>query len=168
VRSGEQEQTVANNGKGQKQCLQRFNQSLQRNQAWSGRQESNSRSQLGNLRILWSDGEQKFGSDWRNRWLRIAALEAGLKIGATNDVSYCVYIYAFPVGQLLATAGLQKAGYLTFMLATIVCTIPLAAASWWGLEKWALKARTWQPFSRSKVVLINWRQSSREVWILTS
>ena len=49
VRSGEQEQTVANNCKGQKQCLQRFNQSLQRNQAWSGRRESNSRSQLGKL-----------------------------------------------------------------------------------------------------------------------
>jgi peptidoglycan/LPS O-acetylase OafA/YrhL len=77
------------------------------------------------------------------------------RIGATNDISYGVYIYAFPVGQLFATADLQKAGYLTFMLATIVCTILLASASWRGLEKWALKARTWQPLSRSKVTLIN-------------
>ncbi len=73
------------------------------------------------------------------------------RIGASNDISYGVYIYAFPVGQLLAIAGVQKAGYLPFMLATVVCTIPLAAASWWGLEKWALEARRWQPFHRSKV-----------------
>ena len=43
---------MANNCKGQKQCLQRFNQSLQRNQAWSGRRESNSRSQLGKQKAL--------------------------------------------------------------------------------------------------------------------
>jgi len=71
------------------------------------------------------------------------------RIGSTNDISYGIYIYAFPAGQLLAIAGVQKAGYVTFVFATIACTIPLAAASWWGLEKWALKARTWQPFSRS-------------------
>ncbi len=74
------------------------------------------------------------------------------RVGATNDISYGVYIYAFPVGQLLAIAGVQKAGYLPFMLATVVCTIPLAAASWWGLERWALRARRWQPFSRSKFI----------------
>jgi predicted DNA-binding transcriptional regulator AlpA len=37
---------VANSGESQQQCLQGFAQSLQRNQAWSGRRESNSRSQL--------------------------------------------------------------------------------------------------------------------------
>jgi peptidoglycan/LPS O-acetylase OafA/YrhL len=74
------------------------------------------------------------------------------RIGASNDISYGVYIYAFPVGQLLAIAGLQKAGYILFMLTTLICTIPLAMASWWGLEKWALRARTWQPFNRGKFV----------------
>jgi hypothetical protein len=59
VRSGEQEQTVANSGEGQQQCLQRFNQSLQRNQAWSGRRESNSRSQLGKLSANRNVGVQK-------------------------------------------------------------------------------------------------------------
>ncbi len=79
------------------------------------------------------------------------------RVGATNDISYGVYIYAFPVGQLLAIENVQRAGYVTFMCATVACTIPLAAASWWGLEKWALKARAWQPFSRSEVVAVSQR-----------
>ncbi len=68
------------------------------------------------------------------------------RVGATNDISYGVYIYAFPVGQLFALAGLQKAGYVPYTLCTIAGTLPLAAASWWGIERWALKARAWQPF----------------------
>lgn len=82
------------------------------------------------------------------------------RVGATNDISYGVYIYAFPVGQLLAIEGVQKSGYVVFMGATVLCTIPLAAASWWGLEKWALKARTWQPFPRSKAVEASHRSQS--------
>lgn len=49
VRSGEQERIVANSGESQQQCLQRFSQSLQRNEAWSGHRESNPGSQLGKL-----------------------------------------------------------------------------------------------------------------------
>jgi peptidoglycan/LPS O-acetylase OafA/YrhL len=70
------------------------------------------------------------------------------KIGATNDLSYGVYIYAFPVGQLLAIAGVQRAGYVIFLLATVAGTFPLAAASWWGVEKWAMRARNVLPLSR--------------------
>jgi peptidoglycan/LPS O-acetylase OafA/YrhL len=77
------------------------------------------------------------------------------RIGATNDISYGVYIYAFPVGQLLAIAGVQRAGYVPYVLATIICTLPLAAASWWGLEKWALMARKWQPLNRQRVAAVS-------------
>jgi len=70
------------------------------------------------------------------------------KVGATNDLSYGVYIYAFPVGQLLALADVQRFGYLEFALATIAGTLPLAAASWWGVERWALRARNWLPLER--------------------
>lgn len=70
------------------------------------------------------------------------------RIGASNDISYGVYIYAFPIGQLVAMAGVQRAGYLPFVLVTVICTLPFAAGSWWGLEKWALKARNWKPFAR--------------------
>ena len=45
VSSGEQEQIVANNGESKQQCLQQLCQSWQGNQGWSGRRESNSRSQ---------------------------------------------------------------------------------------------------------------------------
>ena len=38
---------MANGDESQERCLQRLSQSLQRNQAWSGRRESNPRSQLG-------------------------------------------------------------------------------------------------------------------------
>ena len=72
-------------------------------------------------------------------------------LGSTNDISYGVYIYAYPIGQLLALAGVQRFGYFPFMLATVIGTLPLAAASWWGLEKWALKARRWQPLHRTRV-----------------
>jgi peptidoglycan/LPS O-acetylase OafA/YrhL len=67
------------------------------------------------------------------------------RIGATNDISYGVYIYGWPVGQLLALAGVQAAGYFPYMLTTLVCTVPLAAASWWIVEKRALRARHWVP-----------------------
>jgi hypothetical protein len=50
---------VANSGESQHQRLQRFGQSLQRNQAWSGRRESNSRSQLGKESIRTSDLGEK-------------------------------------------------------------------------------------------------------------
>ena len=40
---------MAISGESQQQCLHRLDQSLQQNQAWSGRRESNPRSQLGKL-----------------------------------------------------------------------------------------------------------------------
>ena len=75
------------------------------------------------------------------------------RIAATNDISYGVYIYGFPVSQLMAIARVQSAGYIPFMLASLACTIPFAAASWWGLEKWALKARNWKPIERLEPAL---------------
>ena len=67
------------------------------------------------------------------------------RIGATNDISYGMYIYGWPVGQLLTLAGLQAAGYLPYMLATLACTVPLAVTSWCLVEKRALGARSWVP-----------------------
>ena len=51
-----------------------------------------------------------------------------------NDISYGMYIYAFPVQQLLATFGLASFHPTVFFLAAAVCTVPLAAASWSGGE----------------------------------
>lgn len=56
-------------------------------------------------------------------------------VGARNDISYGVYIYAFPVQQILALLGVHNAGPAVFALAGVVATIPVAAASWFAVER---------------------------------
>ena len=63
------------------------------------------------------------------------------KVGSVNDYSYGVYIYAFPVQQLLFLWGVNKWGYLPYTFLTILAVIPLAVASWWLIEKHALKLK---------------------------
>ncbi|MBA0047233.1 acyltransferase [Mycobacterium sp. NPDC050853] len=60
-----------------------------------------------------------------------------------NDFSYGVYIYAFPVQQLLATFGLARLNPFVFVVLATAATLPVAAASWFVVEKraLALKAR---------------------------
>jgi peptidoglycan/LPS O-acetylase OafA/YrhL len=55
-----------------------------------------------------------------------------------NDVSYGVYIYAWPVQQLLAMAGLAWLSPFPFFLAATAVTVPLAVVSWVLVEKRAL------------------------------
>lgn len=59
-----------------------------------------------------------------------------------NDISYGSYIYGFPVQQVLASAGLWKAGAPLFAAAAIAVTLPLAVASWFLIEKPALALKT--------------------------
>jgi len=66
-------------------------------------------------------------------------------IGSRNDYSYGVYIYAFPVQQLLAIWGLQRWGYVPFVLLTLVGTAPFAVASWWLVERQALRHKGYTP-----------------------
>ncbi|MGC7354044.1 acyltransferase family protein, partial [Mycobacteroides abscessus subsp. abscessus] len=57
------------------------------------------------------------------------------RLNLRNDLSYGVYIYAFPVQQLLVILGFGAWGpFPVFVLATLV-TLPLAAASWFIVEK---------------------------------
>lgn len=58
-----------------------------------------------------------------------------------NDISYGVYIYAFPVAQILVLAGMDDGPIVLFVLATIAITIPLAAGSWFAIEKPAMRLR---------------------------
>lgn len=61
-----------------------------------------------------------------------------------TDLSYGVYIYAFPVQQLLAVCGLAtRLTPVVFFVVAAVTTLPLAAASWFLIEKpsLALKRR---------------------------
>ena len=68
---------MANGGETQHQCLQRFSQSLQRNQAWSGRRESNPRSQLGKL-MTKSCVQSQIVQSWRAFWI-VPACKIGIK-----------------------------------------------------------------------------------------
>ncbi|WP_297776815.1 acyltransferase [Mycobacterium sp.] len=53
-----------------------------------------------------------------------------------TDLSYGMYIYAFPTQQLLAVCGLAARLYPPlFFLVSVVATLPLAAASWFLIEK---------------------------------
>jgi peptidoglycan/LPS O-acetylase OafA/YrhL len=60
---------------------------------------------------------------------------------AVNDYSYGIYIYAFPIQVLLAMWGVNKWGYLPYTLTALAAVIPVAIASWWLIEKHALKLK---------------------------
>ena len=57
-----------------------------------------------------------------------------------NDLCYGLYIFAFPVQQILATAGLASAGVLAFAVVSAAITALFAWMSWFGVERPAL---TW-------------------------
>jgi peptidoglycan/LPS O-acetylase OafA/YrhL len=69
------------------------------------------------------------------------------KLGSTNDYSYGVYIYAYPVTQLMAIAGVQAWGFPAYLSLSILATVPLAVASWWLIEKRALSLKKFDPGS---------------------
>lgn len=75
-------------------------------------------------------------------WLGSVAPSWLSRLGSKNDFSYGVYIYAFPVQQLLAALGVQSAGVWVFVLVSCLATAPFAVASWFLVEKPA------QAFSR--------------------
>jgi peptidoglycan/LPS O-acetylase OafA/YrhL len=59
-----------------------------------------------------------------------------LRTGSRNDVSYGLYIYAFPVQQLLVVAGITPiAGPELSAVLAAVLTLPFAWASWTLVEK---------------------------------
>ncbi len=52
-----------------------------------------------------------------------------------HDISYGVYIYAFPVQQLLVLTGIHERGLLLYDVVALACTVPLATASWLLVER---------------------------------
>ena len=55
-----------------------------------------------------------------------------------NDFSYGTYIFAFPMQQVLATAGGWSLGVPVFAVLSVLVTAPPAVASWFLVEKPAL------------------------------
>lgn len=52
-----------------------------------------------------------------------------------TDLSYGVYIYAFPTQQMLAICGLAWLNPFVFFVVSVLATLPLAALSWFLVEK---------------------------------
>lgn len=74
------------------------------------------------------------------------AINTRLLVG--NDYSYGLYIYAFPVQQSLALAGVHAVmAPAVFALLSFVLTLPLAIASWKLVEKPALRLKNYSILS---------------------
>jgi peptidoglycan/LPS O-acetylase OafA/YrhL len=56
-----------------------------------------------------------------------------------HDISYSMYLYGFPVSQLLVAAGLAHDGLIAVVPAALLGTLPLALGSWYLLERPALR-----------------------------
>jgi peptidoglycan/LPS O-acetylase OafA/YrhL len=69
------------------------------------------------------------------------ALLKSSRLSFTNDYSYGFYVYAFPAQQVLAGLGVGMAGVAPFALASLALTAPFAIASWFLVEKTALRLR---------------------------
>lgn len=62
-------------------------------------------------------------------------------LGSKNDYSYGMYLYGMPVQQMLVAVGVHRAGALTFLAISILATFPLAAFSWWVIEKPSMRLK---------------------------
>ncbi|SIK96620.1 Nodulation protein 10 [Mycobacteroides abscessus subsp. abscessus] len=60
------------------------------------------------------------------------------RLNLRNDLSYGVYIYAFPIQQLLVIMGLATLRVFPFFIVATLVTLSLAAMSWFVVEKRAL------------------------------
>jgi peptidoglycan/LPS O-acetylase OafA/YrhL len=58
-----------------------------------------------------------------------------------GDLSYGIYIYAFPAQMMLAAHGFQRYGLFPFIAVSIVLSSLAAFASWHLVEKWALRLK---------------------------
>ncbi len=57
------------------------------------------------------------------------------------DLSYGLYIYAFPVQQLLALYGVSAFGFAPYFLSALAIAGALAAASWFAIERPSLSLK---------------------------
>lgn len=75
------------------------------------------------------------------------------RVGVRRDFSYGVYVYAWPVQQLLVVAGVAAFGVPAYLLLTLAVIAPFAAASWYLVESRALLLRSLGSRSRPSAVV---------------
>ncbi|MER7167161.1 acyltransferase [Micromonospora sp. NPDC000207] len=76
-------------------------------------------------------------------YLAVALPRALRRIGRERDYSYGIYIYAFPVQQVVALLGGAAGGLLVYTLLSVAGTLLLAVPSWHLVERPALRCRNW-------------------------
>jgi peptidoglycan/LPS O-acetylase OafA/YrhL len=69
------------------------------------------------------------------------ALIHNKRMNLRTDLSYGTYIYACPIQQVLVICGLGSVNVPLFAVVSVVATLPLAAASWFLVEKPAMKLK---------------------------
>jgi peptidoglycan/LPS O-acetylase OafA/YrhL len=70
------------------------------------------------------------------------ALIHNKRLRLRTDFSYGVYIYAFPIQQLLVIWGLGSMNPVVFAIIAAIATLPLAALSWFLVEKPSLSLKS--------------------------
>lgn len=99
------------------------------------------------LAWFWQHGNHWFdilGAAWLSYALLVFGFHRYLKyldVGRVGDFSYGVYLYAFPVQQTLIHFYKDQLNGWQVALLTLVITLPIAAVSWFGLERPALKLK---------------------------
>ena len=63
------------------------------------------------------------------------------RIGSSTDLSYGVYLFGFPVQQLLVIMGIHELGWAPAVFGCLAVTLPIAWASWHFIEQPALRPR---------------------------
>ncbi len=56
-----------------------------------------------------------------------------------HDLSYGMYIFAFPISQLMVVFGLHRQGFLLYLAVVTLLTVTMAAASWFGIERASMR-----------------------------
>jgi peptidoglycan/LPS O-acetylase OafA/YrhL len=74
-----------------------------------------------------------------------------IAIGRRNDISYGMYMYGFPVEQLIRT--LHFASQAAFVTVSLLATVPVAVASWFLIERPAMRWRNGSPRAKPDATL---------------
>ncbi|WP_375485427.1 acyltransferase family protein [uncultured Mycobacterium sp.] len=70
------------------------------------------------------------------------ALIHNKRLRLRTDLSYGVYIYGWPMQQLLVICGLSILNPVVFAVIAVIATLPLAALSWFVVEKRAMSLKS--------------------------
>lgn len=89
------------------------------------------------------------------------------RVGTTRDFSYGIYVYAWPVEQVLVMAGTAALGAVVLLSLNLVIAVALAAASWYVVESRALtlKSVRWpggSPATGSEATVVGVSGAGRE------